>query len=224
MRLPFAEYGSKELSFFGMFLFVILILSLFFYPWVSILVVLCLFFILYFFRDPNRFPPEGEEKLLAPADGKVIEISHEQEENFLTCKAIKIGIFMSLFSVHVNRVSCGGKVEFVKHVAGRFFDARSPKSSSRNEHNMIGILTNDGQTKIMIKQIAGKIARRIVCACTVGDNVKRGQRFGMIKFGSRLEVFIPETADFKLAVKEGEKVYAGTTVLGVLNKRVESRE
>ncbi len=130
---------------------------------------------------------------------------------------------MSLFSVHVNRISCGGKVEFVKHVAGRFFDARSPKSSNQNEHNMVGILTNDGQTKIMIKQIAGKIARRIVCACAVGDNVKRGQRFGMIKFGSRLEVFIPETADFKLAVKEGEKVYAGTTVLGVLRKKEGSR-
>ncbi len=216
MRLPFAEYGSKEISFFGMLLFIILILCLFFYPWVSILVVLCLFFILYFFRDPNRFPPEGEEKVLAPADGTVIEISHEQEENFLQCKAIKIAIFMSLFSVHVNRVSCSGKVEFIKHVAGRFFDARSPKSSSQNEHNMLGILTNDGQTKILIKQIAGKVARRIVCACTVGDNLKRGQRFGMIKFGSRLEVFIPETADFKLAVKKGEKVYAGTSVLGVL--------
>jgi phosphatidylserine decarboxylase len=223
MRFPFTEYASKELSFFGMFLFIMLILSLFFYPWVSILVCLCMFFILYFFRDPTRIPPEGKGKVLAPADGTVIEISHEQEENFLKCKAIKIGIFMSLFNVHVNRVSCGGKVEFVKHVAGRFFDARSPKSSSRNEHNMIGILTNDGQTKILIKQIAGKIARRIVCACTVGDNVKRGQRFGMIKFGSRLEVFIPETADFKLAVKEGEKVYAGTTVLGVLRKKEGSR-
>lgn len=169
-----------------------------------------------FFRDPTRIPPEGEEKVLAPADGTVIEISHEQEENYLKCKAIKIAIFMSLFSVHVNRISYGGKVEFIKHIAGRFLDARSPKSSSQNEHNMIGILTNDGQTRILIKQIAGKVARRIVCDCTVGDNVERGQRFGMIKFGSRLEVFIPEDADFKLAVKEGEKVHAGTTVLGVL--------
>ena len=222
MRLPFAEYGSKEISFFGMFLFVILILSLFFYPWVSIPVVLCLFFILYFFRDPNRNPPEGEEKLLAPADGRIIAISHVHEDNYLKCKAVKIATFMSLFSVHVNRISYSGKVEFIKHVPGKFLDARSPDSSEKNEHNLMGILTDDGKTKIMIKQVAGKVARRIVCACTVGDNVKRGQRFGMIKFGSRLEVYIPEDADFEIAVKEGEMVSAGTTVLGVL--KIGSRE
>ncbi len=216
MRFPVTEYGSKEVSFFGMLLFVFLILSLFFYPWVSIPVSFCLFFILYFFRDPSRILPGGDEKLLAPADGRIIEISSEQEENYLKCKAMKIGIFMSLFSVHVNRVSYGGKVEFVKHVNGRFFDARSPDSSRQNEHNMVGIMTNDGKTRILIKQIAGKIARRIVCDCSVGQNVERGQRFGMIKFGSRLEVFIPEDADFELAVKEGEKVHAGTTVLGIL--------
>lgn len=222
MRFPFTEYGSKELSFFGLLLFIMLILSLFFYPWVSILICLCMLFVLYFFRDPTRIPPEGEENVLAPADGRIIEISHKQEENFLKCKATKIAIFMSLFSVHVNRISYGGKIEFIKHVSGKFFDARAPKSSERNEHNMVGILADDGNTRLMIKQIAGKVARRIVCACKVGDHVKRGQRFGMIKFGSRLEVFIPDTIDFKLTVKEGEKVYAGITVLGVLNLR--SRE
>jgi phosphatidylserine decarboxylase len=178
-----------------------------------------MFFILYFFRDPTRILPEGEENVLAPADGRIIEISYEQEANFLKCKAAKIAIFMSLFSVHVNRISYSGKIEFIKHVPGKFFDARAPESSERNEHNIIGILADDGNTRLMIKQIAGKIARRIVCACTVGDNVKRGQRFGMIKFGSRLEVFIPETADFKLAVKEGERVSAGTTILGILRKK-----
>jgi phosphatidylserine decarboxylase len=218
MRFPFTEYGSKELSFFGMLLFIILILSLFFYPWVSILVCLCMFFVLYFFRDPTRILPEGEGNVLSPADGRIIEISHTQEENFLKCKVTKIAIFMSLFSVHVNRISYGGKIEFIKHVPGKFFDARAPESSERNEHNMVGILADDGNTRLMIKQIAGKVARRIVCACKVGDNVKCGQRFGMIKFGSRLEVFIPETSDFKLAVKEGEKVYAGITVLGILKK------
>lgn len=216
MRFPFAEYGSKELSFFGMFLFVILILSLFFYPWVSILVCLCMFFVLYFFRDPHRILPEGEEKLLAPVDGRIVEISHVREENYLKCKALKIAIFMSLFSVHVNRISYGGKVEFIKHVPGKFLDARSPDSSEKNEHNMLGILTNDEKTKIMIKQVAGKVARRIVCDCSIGQNVERGKRFGMIKFGSRLEVFIPEDADFEIAVKEGEMVSAGTTVLGIL--------
>jgi len=216
MRLPFTEYGSKEISFFGLLLFIFLVLSLFFYPWISILVFIFMFFVLYFFRDPTRTPPEGEGKVLAPADGRIIEISHVQEENYLKCKSLKIAIFMSLFSVHVNRISYGGKVEFVKHVSGRYFDARSPKSSLKNEHNMLGILGNDGKTRIMIKQIAGKVARRIVCACTVGEEVARGKSFGMIKLGSRLEVFIPEDADFELCVKKDDMVSAGTTVLGIL--------
>ena len=216
MRFPFAEYGSKELSFFGMFFFVFIILSLFFYPLVSIPVFICLVFVFYFFRDPNRKPPEGEENLLAPADGRIIAISHVHEDNYLKCKAVKIAIFMSLFSVHVNRISYSGKVEFIKHVPGKFLDARSPDASEKNEHNLMGILTGDGKTKIMIKQVAGKVARRIVCDCSIGQKVERGRRFGMIKFGSRLEVYIPEEADFKVAVKEGEMVSAGTTVLGIL--------
>lgn len=216
MRFPFAEYGSKELSFFGMFFFVLIILSLFFYPLVIILVSIFLFFVFYFFRDPNRNLPDGEEKLLAPADGRIISISHVHEDNYLKCKAVKIATFMSLFSVHVNRISYSGKVEFIKHVPGKFLDARSPDSSEKNEHNLIGILTSDGKTKIMIKQVAGKVARRIVCDCSIGQDVERGRRFGMIKFGSRLEVYIPEDADFEIVVKEGEMVSAGTTVLGIL--------
>ena len=216
MRFPFAEYGSKELSFFGMFFFVLIILSLFFYPLVVIPISIFLFFVFYFFRDPNRNPPKGEGKLLAPADGRIISISHEQEDNYLKCKAVKIATFMSLFSVHVNRISYSGKVEFIKHVPGKFLDARSPDASEKNEHNLLGILTSDGKTKIMIKQVAGKVARRIVCDCSVGQDVERGRRFGMIKFGSRLEVYIPEDADFEIAVKEGEMVSAGTTVLGIL--------
>ena len=220
MRLPLAEYGSKELSFFGMLLFVALILSLFFYPLISILVCCCMFFILYFFRDPNRVVPEGDEKVLAPADGRIIEVLHVQEENYLKCKALKISIFMSLFSVHVNRIAYGGTVEFIKHVPGRFLDARYPKSYESNEQNMMGIMACDGKTKILMKQVAGKVARRIVCDCTVGQTVIRGERFGMIKFGSRLEVYIPEEAGFELSIKEGEMVSAGTSVLGILKKRV----
>lgn len=216
MRFPFAEYGSKELSFFGMFFFVLIVLSLFFYPLVVIPISIFLFFIFYFFRDPNRNPPDGEEKLLAPADGKIVEILHVQEDNYLKCKAVKIATFMSLFSVHVNRISYSGKVEFIKHVPGKFLDARSPDASEKNEHNLLGILTSDGKTKIMIKQVAGKVARRIVCDCSIGQDVERGRRFGMIKFGSRLEVYIPEDADFEIAVKEGEMVSAGTTVFGIL--------
>ncbi len=216
MRLPLAEYGSKEISFFGMLLFVALIMSLFFYPWFSVFVCTCMFCVLYFFRDPERVPPDGEEGLISPADGTIIEIAHVNEDNYLKCEAVKIAIFMSVFSVHVNRISYSGIVEFIKHVPGIFLDVRDKDSSERNEHNLLGILTSRGNTKIVIKQVAGKVARRIVCDCAVGQNVVRGERFGMIKFGSRLEVFVPIDADFELAVKEGEKVSAGTTVLGTL--------
>ena len=216
MRFPFAEYGSKELSFFGMFLFVMIVLSLFFYPLASIPFFIFLLFVLYFFRDPDRNIPDGENTLVSPADGNIIAISHVQEDNYLKCKALKIAIFMSVFSVHVNRISYGGKVEFIKHVPGKFLDARSPDCSEMNEHNLMGIMTGDGKTKIMIKQVAGKVARRIVCDCTVGQNVERGKRFGMIKFGSRLEVYIPEEADFEIAVEEGQMVSAGSTILGTL--------
>ncbi len=217
MRFPFAEYGSKELSFFGMFLFVMIILSTFFYPLAIIPFATFLLFVFYFFRDPNRNIPDGEDNLLSPADGRIISITHEQEDNYLKCKALKIAIFMSLFSVHVNRISFSGNVEFIKHVPGRFLDARDPESSEKNEHNLMGILAEDGKTKLMIKQVAGKVARRIVCDCKIGQNVKRGNRFGMIKFGSRLEVYIPAEANFEVAVREGEMVSAGTTVLGVLS-------
>ncbi len=216
MRFPFAEYGSKELSFFGMFLFVMIVLSLFFYPLASIPFFVFLFFVLYFFRDPERDIPDGENSLISPADGKIIAISYEQEDNYLKCMALKIAIFMSVFSVHVNRVSYSGKVEFIKHVPGKFLDARSPDSSEMNEHNLMGILTGDGKTKIMIKQVAGKVARRIVCDCTVGQNVERGKRFGMIKFGSRLEVYIPAEKDFEIAVEVGQMVSAGSTILGTM--------
>ncbi|GAX60301.1 phosphatidylserine decarboxylase [Candidatus Scalindua japonica] len=216
MRFPFAEYGSRELSFFGMFLFVMIVLSLFFYPLACIPFFIFLLFVFYFFRDPERNIPEGENSLVSPADGRIIAISHVQEENYLKCKALKIAIFMSLFSVHVNRISYGGKVEFIKHVPGKFLDARSPDSSEMNEHNLMGIMTDNGKTKIMIKQVAGKVARRIVCDCSIGQDVERGKRFGMIKFGSRLEVYIPEEADFQVAVKEGQMVSAGSTILGTL--------
>ncbi len=216
MKFPFTEYGSKELSFFGMFLFVMIMLSLFFYPLASIPFCVFLFFVFYFFRDPDRDIPEGVNSLVSPADGKIIAISHVQEDNYLKCKALKIAIFMSIFSVHVNRISYGGKVEFIKHVPGKFLDARSPDSSEMNEHNLMGILTDDRKTKIMIKQVAGKVARRIVCDCSIGQNVERGRRFGMIKFGSRLEVYIPEDADFEVSVKEGQMVSAGSTTLGTL--------
>lgn len=213
MRLPFAKYGLRELGIFGGILLIGFLLCLFFVPWLSIVFIPCIFFIGYFFRDPERVPPNGEEKLLAPADGTVVEISNVYEDNFLKCKATKVGIFMSIFDVHVNRAPCSGEVKFVEHRNGKFLDARDPDCSDKNEHNLLGLAGLNG--RLLIKQIAGRIARRIVCECSVGQNLNRGERFGMIKFGSRLEVFIPESANIELNVVKGQKVTAGVTVLGI---------
>ncbi len=213
MRLPFAKYGLRELSIFGIPLLIGFLLCLFFIPWLSPVFVPGIFFIGYFFRDPERVPPDGEEKLLAPADGTVVEISNVYEDNFLKCRATKIGIFMSIFNVHVNRAPCSGKIEYIEHKNGKFLDARIPACSDTNEHNLLGLVGLNG--KILVKQIAGRIARRIVCDCSIGQNLQRGERFGMIKFGSRLEVFIPETLNIELNILNGQKVTAGVTVLGV---------
>lgn len=214
MRLPFARYGLRELCIFGIPLLTGFLLCLFFLPWLSPVFVPGIFFVGYFFRDPERVPPDGEEKLLAPADGMVVEISNVYEDNFLKCKATKVGIFMSIFDVHVNRAPCGGVVEYVEHRDGKFLDARLQACSEENEHNLIGLAGLNG--RILVKQIAGRIARRIVCDCSVGKNLNRGERFGMIKFGSRLEVFIPDSTNFKTNVQEGQKVTAGVSVLATI--------
>ena len=213
MRLPFAKYGLRELGIFGGSLLAGFVLCLFFIPLLSLVFIPMIFFVGYFFRDPERVPPDGEEKLLAPADGMVVEISKVHEDNFLKCKATKVGIFMSIFDVHVNRAPCSGEVEFVKHKDGKFLDARLPDCSDKNEHNMLGLAGANG--RILVKQVAGKVARRIVCDCSVGKHLNRGERFGMIKFGSRLEVFIPESTSIEINVVEGQKVTAGVTVLGI---------
>ena len=213
MRLPFAKYGLRELSILGIPLLTGFLLCLFPLPWLSLIFVPLIFFVGYFLRDPERVSPRGEEKLLAPADGTVVEISQVYENNFLKGKAKKIGIFMSIFDVHVNRAPCSGEVEFVEHRNGKFLDARLRACSDENEHNLLGLAGSNG--RILVKQIAGRIARRIVCDCSVGQNLQRGERFGMIKFGSRLEVFIPESVNIELNVTEGQKVAAGVTVLGV---------
>ncbi|HHT9124943.1 MAG TPA: phosphatidylserine decarboxylase family protein [Candidatus Brocadiia bacterium] len=213
MRLPFAKYGLRELVIFGTLLLTGLFLCLFSLPQLSPIFILGIFFVGYFFRDPERVPPDGEEKLLAPADGTVVEISNVYEDNFLKCRARKIGIFMSIFDVHVNRAPCSGEVEFVEHKNGKFLDARLQACSDENERNLLGLAGING--RILVKQIAGRIARRIVCDCSIGQNLQRGERFGMIKFGSRLEVFIPETLNIELNILNGQKVTAGVTVLGV---------
>jgi phosphatidylserine decarboxylase len=171
------------------------------------------FFILWFFRNPER-KSEGDKKtVLSPADGRVLKIEEVHEDSFLKGRFKKVSIFMSIFNVHVNRSPCSGIVDGVFYRKGKFFSANLDKASDLNESNSVLIRT-EGGGKILVVQIAGIIARRIVCWTNKGAKLKKGERFGLIRFGSRLEVFVP--LDTKIVVEVGKKVKAGETAIGYL--------
>src|SRR3972149_3292356 len=170
-------------------------------------------FIISFFRDPERDIPSEEGSVVSPADGRIIKIEQERiGDRFKICpqEAIKISIFMNVFNVHVNRVPAAGKVLGVFYNPGKFFSADKDKASLENEQNALLIEAKNGK-RFVVNQIAGLIARRIVCYAKEGDAVEKGRRFGMIRFGSRLDVYLP--VDCRANVKEGDKVKAGSTIL-----------
>lgn len=170
-------------------------------------------FVLYFFRDPERSIPPGEKAILSPADGTVIQVRPCREETLLNGPAIQISVFMSLFNVHVNRNPLSGRIVDITYSPGRFLPANSERASSANEKNTLLIETEKG-ARIVVVQVAGIIARRIVCWARKGDSIERGHRFGLIRFGSRLDVYLPETA--RVQVQPGHKTTAGQTILGIL--------
>ncbi len=176
---------------------------------IIIVSIAVLVFTLYFFRDPDRQPPAGEHLVLAPADGTIVLVQHIREEAFLHGEATQVSIFMSPLNVHVNRWPLSGVVGYYQHIPGEYIVAMDEKSSLRNERTLIGL--EHAQGKILFKQIAGFIARRIVAPVQVGDRAVRGERFGMIKFGSRVDVLLPAGAAIK--VKVGDRTVAGETVV-----------
>ncbi|HTY10987.1 MAG TPA: phosphatidylserine decarboxylase family protein [Bacteroidota bacterium] len=165
-----------------------------------------------FFRDPDRVTPSGNNMIISPADGTVVVVKDTAEELYLKGEAIQISIFMSPLNVHVNRIPLSGRVGYFDYVKGKYFAAFEDKASLDNEQTHIGI--DNGSSKVFFKQIAGFIARRIVCTLKVGDEVVAGERFGMIKFGSRVDVFVPKNSDIKVSV--GDKTAAGESVLAVV--------
>jgi phosphatidylserine decarboxylase len=170
-------------------------------------------FVAFFFRNPERAVPTGEGLLVSPADGRVLNVEEVRLDGLLQGTYRKVSIFMNVFNVHVNRVPHSGRVERIEYHAGKFFSADLDKASADNERNTVLIRTKEGKAFLTI-QIAGLIARRIVCWVGEGMEVVRGQRFGLICFGSRLEVVLP--LDSKILVQAGQKVRAGETPLGVL--------
>ncbi len=193
---------------------IFLLFSLAQHWWVaSAIFAVFLAFSLYFFRNPDRTPQGGENDVLSPADGKVVQNEIVFDDRYLKMQCRKIGIFMSLFDVHVNRVPVTGTVEAIEYHPGKFVSANLDKASKDNEQNALIIKTKN-DTLIAVVQIAGLIARRIVCYPVVGTKIERGTIFGMIKFGSRLDIYLPENSTVHIQV--GEKVRAGETILATL--------
>lgn len=168
---------------------------------------------LYFFRDPERAIPTDASALLSPADGAITDIGAVDEAGFPGGRALRIGIFLSVFNVHVNRMPRSGRVTRLQYFPGKFFDARRSEARTDNEQLWIDQVDAATQMPIRIKQISGLIARRIVCWLKVGDEMKAGDRIGMIKFGSRTEVYLPLDKAVEVAVQVGEAVHGGATVL-----------
>ncbi|HXD22361.1 MAG TPA: phosphatidylserine decarboxylase family protein [Gemmatimonadaceae bacterium] len=169
--------------------------------------------VMYFFRDPERTGDRGANLVISPADGRVVMIADVDEPSFVHGKATRISIFMNIFNVHVNRYPVSGTVKYVQYNPGKFLHAAAEKASLDNEQMSVGLET--GGRLVLVRQIAGAIARRIVTYSKVGDTATQADRFGLIRFGSRVDVFVPTNS--KVRVTIGEKPVAGTTVLAELS-------
>ncbi|TFH03027.1 MAG: phosphatidylserine decarboxylase family protein [Calditrichales bacterium] len=195
--------------------FVLLVLATYFYPVLilkilSVLLGIVFVFNFYFFRDPERTIPSDPDLILSPADGTVVLIEDVDEPYYFKQKVRRVSIFLSVFNVHVNRIPVAGKVEFLKYIKGKFLVAFADKASEENEQSAIGIRHEKG--KILFKQIAGIIARRIVFHLEEGQAVNAGDRFGLIRYGSRVDMFFPDNVEIN--VKLQDKVVGGETIIG----------
>lgn len=210
----FTKYGYNTIGITAILVFVIISISFFVnnnYVKLGLVIlgILILGFTLYFFRDPERVPPDKPNIIVSPADGKIIIIKEIFEDKFIKADSWKISIFMSPLNVHVNRIPITGPVDYLHYHKGEYLVAFHDKADERNERNEVGISGKDG--KVLFTQVAGFIARRIVSTLQLNDSVKIGERFGMIKFGSRSDVMVSKR--WKLMVKEGDIVKGGETIL-----------
>ncbi len=210
MRIPIAREGYP---FILIAFFCIIVVWLAGLRWLEFLFVPLGVFVVAFFRDPERVVPNDANSVTSPADGRVIKVERIKDEKFLKTDVLRICIFMNVFNVHVNRAIASGTVVDVIYNPGKFFNASLDKASMHNEQN--AVIMERGGRKFAFNQIAGLIARRIVCYAKPGMKYEKGQRFGLIRFGSRVDVYLPSGC--KAAVKVGEKVRAGSSILGYWN-------
>lgn len=209
-QIPVAREGFP---FIGLAAFLTLILAVLGFTALTALALIATAFILYFFRDPERFVPERPDALVSPADGKIILIEDVMDHAFTGGQAHKISIFMNVFDVHVNRIPCDGSIDRIIYTPGKFYSADSDRGALHNEYCATVLSTSSGR-KIAFVQVAGLIARRIVCWLEPEDMVKRGRRFGLIRFGSRVDLYLPKDTEIKVTV--GQKVTAGETIISHL--------
>ena len=209
-RIPVAAEGYP---FIGYSALLTLLSGLLGFPLITLILLVATTFILMFFRDPERTTPEIDRGVFSPADGKIIFVETTRDERFADEDVLKISIFMNVFNVHVNRIPISGTVKKVHHVPGSFLAADNEKAHLNNEYCAVKISTAD-QRDITMVQIAGLIARRIICRLETEDPVKRGERYGLIRFGSRVDLYLPHQSN--AAVKVGDKVVAGESLLAYL--------
>ena len=200
----------------GRHIFAILLLlmlaSLWIWPWVSLVFLVLILYTLAFFRDPERLVPSNPSDVVAAADGRITDIIEIDETEVLKTKTRRVGIFLSIFDVHTNRAPIDGRIIYREHRKGLCVDARRPDCSEKNEATTWGF--QNPRVTIVVRQLTGAIARRIVAWANAGDELRKGDRFGMIRFGSRTEVYLPLTAT--VLVKVGEHVSGGSTIIARL--------
>lgn len=204
---------AKDALFYILVLSVISFALYFIYRPLLIVSLTLLAFVIFFFRNPYRKTPQGKNLIISPADGKVMSVIEIDEPTFINSRAIKVSIFLSIFNVHINRSPIEGIVKHTEYKSGKFLPAFKSHASEINERNTIGI-EKDGM-RVLVHQITGFIARRIICWVKEGDSLKIGDRFGLIKFGSCTEIVVPTNVEIK--VKPGDKVKGAITIIGVIN-------
>jgi phosphatidylserine decarboxylase len=223
MRIPITKYGWPQVVIFPVVILAVMagvalgtkaVLPLWAIISIEVLLAAILIWVLSFFRDPERSCPSDSNLLLAPADGQITDIEEVENNDFIGGAALRIGIFLSIFNTHINRAPCNVKVEKITYKKGKYKNALNPESARVNESNELNLIRTDSpQDRLIVRQISGAIARRIVCDTTEGSELTGGEKFGMLKFGSRTELYVPLRENAKCMVKIGDKVKAGLTTL-----------
>lgn len=214
MRNQHQPVATEGYPFIGLFAFVTLVFALLGWGFLTLIFLGLTLFTIYFFRNPERTAPEDPRAVIAPADGKVVFVGEVTEDRYFKDRAVKVSIFMSVFDVHVNRAPCSGKVVDMFYNKGEFLNAALDKASLQNEQGGILLETEEGN-RLLFVQIAGLVARRIITYPVVGDLLQRGMRYGLIRFGSRVDVYFPVGSEIKARL--GDRTRAGETILGYFN-------